>query len=167
MEPLRQRKSMRLKGYDYSKNGCYFITICTKNKECLFGNIVDGAMRLNTYGKIANDELMKTAIKRRDALINNYVIMPNHVHILMTLYDTGERCCTSDTARRVPTEEQFGKPAGYSTQMLIHPYKPATIITTCAHVGTRRAVSDITSDNAGSIRFRCLKPLSWELFDIE
>jgi len=45
------RRSIRLRGYDYSQPGAFFITICTQNRECLFGNIVDGHMALNEYGQ--------------------------------------------------------------------------------------------------------------------
>jgi REP element-mobilizing transposase RayT len=85
MEPLPKRKPIRLKGYDYSQKGCYFITICTKNHEFLFGDIIDGKMILNEYGKIATGEIELTAQKRPYAIINNYVVMPNHVHILISL----------------------------------------------------------------------------------
>ncbi len=49
---IHHRRSIRLKGYDYSRSGAYFVTICTQNRECLFGEIVDGKMRLNEPGRI-------------------------------------------------------------------------------------------------------------------
>ncbi|MCL2487035.1 MAG: hypothetical protein FWE86_05485, partial [Oscillospiraceae bacterium] len=60
MKDLPQRKRTRLKGYDYSRNGAYFITICTKNREFLFGDIADGVMILNEYGEIVQQELKIT-----------------------------------------------------------------------------------------------------------
>jgi REP element-mobilizing transposase RayT len=45
------RRSIRLKGYDYSAAGAYFVTVCSQNRECLFGDVVDGKMRLNDAGK--------------------------------------------------------------------------------------------------------------------
>ena len=59
MDNIRKRKPIRLDGYDYSKNGCYFITICTKYRGCIFGEVVDGVMRLNEYGDIAKIEVLK------------------------------------------------------------------------------------------------------------
>jgi putative transposase len=58
---IHHRRSIRLKGYDYSQTGAYFITICTQNRECLFGDIVGAngirpEMILNEYGKIVQDE---------------------------------------------------------------------------------------------------------------
>lgn len=52
-----RRRSIRLSGYDYSQNGAYFITICTQNKECLFGDIENGEMRMNDPGRIAANAL--------------------------------------------------------------------------------------------------------------
>ena len=53
-------RSIRLKGYDYSQSGAYYITICTHDKKSLFGKIIDGNMILNEFGKIVNDEWIKT-----------------------------------------------------------------------------------------------------------
>jgi len=47
------RQSVRLKGYDYAQDGAYFVTVCTRNRECLFGDIVDGEAQLNQYGSIS------------------------------------------------------------------------------------------------------------------
>ncbi|WP_241694097.1 hypothetical protein [Capnocytophaga canis] len=53
---IHKRRSIRLKGYDYSREGLYFITICCQNREHYFGEIVDGKMQLNEIGKIAYNE---------------------------------------------------------------------------------------------------------------
>ena len=53
---IHHRRSIRLRGYDYSRAGAYFVTICTHNKECLFGEIVDGKMRVNDAGRAVGDE---------------------------------------------------------------------------------------------------------------
>lgn len=80
------RKSIRYKGYDYSKNGMYFITICTKDKLCLFGDIVDGKMLLNNNGKIVNDEWLNTInIRGDDVKLHEYVVMPNHMHTIVEI----------------------------------------------------------------------------------
>lgn len=49
------RRSIRLKGYDYSQSGAYFVTICTQDRECMFGDIIDGGMRVNEHGHIAGE----------------------------------------------------------------------------------------------------------------
>lgn len=68
---IHHRRSIRLKGYDYSQDGLYFITISVKDKECLFGNVVVGEMVLNEYGKIANDEWMRTEELRNNVSLGN------------------------------------------------------------------------------------------------
>ncbi len=90
------RRSIRLKGYDYSQAGLYFITICTKNRECIFGKIENGIMEINDYGKIANDEWLKTASIRENVELDEYVIMPNHIHGIIILVETNGK----DTAGR-------------------------------------------------------------------
>ena len=83
MKELPVRKKIRLEGYDYSQAGYYFITICTYNRQHLFGDIVDGTMCLNDYGKIAKSELLKTMEKRKYIDAEKYIIMPNHIHLLI------------------------------------------------------------------------------------
>ena len=82
---IHKRKSIRLKDYDYSKEGMYFITICTHNREHLFGEIIYGKMILNNAGEIVKSELLKTNEIRKNVKIDNWVIMPNHIHFLIEI----------------------------------------------------------------------------------
>jgi len=82
---LHHRRSIRLKGYDYSQEGLYFVTICCQNKECLFGKIVDNEMRLNNSGKIANDCWQQISKHFPNVILHEYVIMPNHFHGIIQL----------------------------------------------------------------------------------
>ena len=77
--------SARLKYYDYSSNGGYFITICTKDRENYFGEIVDGEIQLNEMGKIVNDELLKTAQIRENVQLDEFIVMPNHMHMIVII----------------------------------------------------------------------------------
>lgn len=77
---IHHRRSVRLKDYDYSQEGAYFITVLTRNRECLFGRIKKGKMILNKYGMIAKDEWLKTQKMRRSIHLDEFVIMPNHMH---------------------------------------------------------------------------------------
>ena len=63
---IHHRRSIRLKGYDYSQNGAYFVTICTHNRECMFGKIVNNEMTLNDYGKIVYEEWFLSAKIRNE-----------------------------------------------------------------------------------------------------
>ncbi|MFT6106240.1 MAG: REP element-mobilizing transposase RayT [Rickettsiales bacterium] len=77
---VHRRRSIRLKNYDYSQSGAYFITICCKDKKCLFGKIIDGKMILNKFGNVAYDEWIRTAELRKNIVLDEFVIMPNHIH---------------------------------------------------------------------------------------
>jgi putative transposase len=74
------RRSNRLKGYDYSRAGAYFITICTHQRQCLFGEIIDREMQLNQYGDAIANEWQKSASIRKEIELDMWVIMPNHFH---------------------------------------------------------------------------------------
>src|SRR4051794_5908341 len=100
---IHHRKSIRLKGYDYSQAGVYFITICCHNRHCVFGNIPVGAgftpahdnkgqpqgiaptMVLNDYGTIACNEWQKLPERFLNVELDVFVIMPNHMHGIIVL----------------------------------------------------------------------------------
>ncbi|MBB6218539.1 REP element-mobilizing transposase RayT [Anaerosolibacter carboniphilus] len=83
MDIFPQRKSLRLKNYDYSQVGLYFITICTQDKKPYFGQIVDGVMQLNSYGQIVNQCISKIGDLHIGLNIDCKVVMPNHVHFII------------------------------------------------------------------------------------
>ena len=92
---IHHRRSIRLKGYDYSQAGLYFITLCCYDRKCLFGEVVatDGAptkMVLNNYGQIAYDEWIKTTEVRDNVELGEFIIMPNHMHGIVKLSGRGE-----------------------------------------------------------------------------
>ena len=86
---LHHRRSIRLKGYDYSQEGLYFVTICCQNKECLFGKIVDNEMILNNARKIANDCWQQISKHFPNVILHEYVIMPNHFHGIIQIVGAG------------------------------------------------------------------------------
>lgn len=77
---LPRRRSIRLADYDYSTEGAYFITICTFHNECTLGEIEDGGIILSDCGKIARREWYKSAAMRPGVNIDEFIIMPNHLH---------------------------------------------------------------------------------------
>jgi hypothetical protein len=87
------RRSNRLQGYDYSQAGMYFITICTHDRECMFGEINEGKMMLNEQGNIANEEWFKTNEIRKNMDLDVFVVMPNHIHgiVVITHNDDSRR----------------------------------------------------------------------------
>ncbi|OGF57589.1 MAG: hypothetical protein A2Z21_06155 [Candidatus Fraserbacteria bacterium RBG_16_55_9] len=74
------RRSIRLKGYDYRQSGAYFVTLCTRERECLFGEVTDGEMALNEYGRLVHDEWLRSAEIRDEIQMDQFVVMPNHLH---------------------------------------------------------------------------------------
>jgi len=86
---IHHRRSIRLKGYDYSQAGLYFITICCQNKVCRFGKIVKREMILNDFGKIACEEWIKLSERYPNILLDVFQIMPNHVHGVIVLNGDG------------------------------------------------------------------------------
>src|SRR5215211_564252 len=86
---IHHRRSIRLKGYDYTRPGAYFITICTYQRIHIFGEIVNGEMILNDTGKIARDQWFKTAELRPYVKLyeDEFVIMPNHIHGIVWIED--------------------------------------------------------------------------------
>ncbi len=82
-----QRKSIRLKGYDYSTAGLYFITLCVHDRECCFGTIENGEMILNAIGKIANIYLNEIPKHYPHVEMGEFIVMPNHVHCILKLND--------------------------------------------------------------------------------
>jgi REP element-mobilizing transposase RayT len=81
----RHRRSIRLRGYDYTQAGAYFVTICTQDRACLFGEIIDGQMRLNAPGQIVHDEWLRTGALRPNVELDAFVVMPNHFHGIIVL----------------------------------------------------------------------------------
>ena len=76
----RQRRSIRLPGYDYAQPGPYFVTICSYRRQLLFGDVVAGEVILSTVGGIVRDEWLRTGIIRKEITLDEFVIMPNHYH---------------------------------------------------------------------------------------
>lgn len=120
-EPDR-RRSLRLQGYDYAQAGAYFVTICTQGRECLFGEIVGGAIQLNNAGRVVSDEWFKTAQIRENVILSadEFVVMPNHVHGIIWLVDG------RGTLQRAPTVERFGKPTSGSIPTIVRLFKSVT-----------------------------------------
>ncbi len=73
-------KSTRLPDYDYSSNGAYYVTICTKNRECVLGEIINGKTVLSEIGKIVEYEWKQTCEIRKNVELDEYIIMPDHLH---------------------------------------------------------------------------------------
>jgi REP element-mobilizing transposase RayT len=74
------RRSIRLTGYDYKRSGAYFVTIVTRNRLCLFGDISDGEMVLSDTGRIAKASWVGLSSRFPTVSLDSFVVMPNHIH---------------------------------------------------------------------------------------
>jgi REP element-mobilizing transposase RayT len=86
---IHNRKSIRLKGYDYSQAGLYFITICCENRDCLFGKIINGEMVLNDMGKMVECVWYELPQHYPDVQLGQFVVMPNHIHGVLGMEGLG------------------------------------------------------------------------------
>lgn len=103
MKPtLPRRKPTRLRDYDYSQPGTYFVTICAQHRKCLFGTIVNGQMQLNEIGKIIVECWNRIPQHFPSVGLGDYVIMPNHIHGIITQNIVGARspCSTENASNR-------------------------------------------------------------------
>ena len=130
---IHHRRSIRIKEYDYSHEGLYFITICTFNHACLFGHLDNGDVVLTAYGEIANTEWLKTGELRSNISLHEFVMMPNHMHGIIEI--DGSTCRGTipralvhrgakeeGTLQRAPTE-QFGKPTSNTIPTIVRGFK--------------------------------------------
>ena len=86
---IHNRRSIRLKGYDYSSEGLYFITICCQDRINRFGQVINGEMILNEFGLIAYNEWIKLADRFSNFELDVFQIMPNHIHGIISLLPVG------------------------------------------------------------------------------
>ena len=77
--------SARLRNWDYSSNAIYFITICTKGRECLFGSVSNGTMHYSVIGQIIMEEWEKSFGMRAELFCDAFMIMPNHLHAILRI----------------------------------------------------------------------------------
>ena len=82
---IRQQRTTRLPGYDYAQHGAYFVTICAQNRECLFGGVGVGEVELNNVGRLVYEEWLYTENIRPEVQLDEFVVMPNHIHGIITI----------------------------------------------------------------------------------
>ena len=80
-----KRRSIRLKGYDYTEAGAYFVTICTQDRTCLFGDVVDEEIRLNEAGQVVQAVWDELPNHYPNVELDEFVVMPNHVHGIIVI----------------------------------------------------------------------------------
>jgi REP element-mobilizing transposase RayT len=124
---FRNRKSIRLKNYNYSQPGAYYVTICAQNRKCLFGEIYDGKMVLNEYGEIVQKEWRRTEKIRKNIELDKFIIMPNHIHGIINI--VGTHCNVPLQNHDTPSHnhvEKFGHSTPNSIPTIIKLFKSTT-----------------------------------------
>lgn len=105
-----RRRSIRLKGYDYAQAGAYFVTMCTRDRVYLFGDVVDGQMQLNDCGQVVADSWLWLSGRYPHVDLDEWLVMPNHLHGIMILTGPDGRggSQTAPTKNRKPLGRLIG-----------------------------------------------------------
>ena len=114
---IHHRRSARLKGYDYSDAGLYFITICVHDRACLFGEIENGKMVLNAVGKIADDYWLNIQEHFPHVVLHEYIVMPNHLHGIIEIVGIRHDMNDAKTRHGVSLPANTGNTVGTSHGM--------------------------------------------------
>ncbi len=118
----RKRRSLRLKDYDYTQPGGYFVTICTQDRRCLWGDVRAGEMWLNEIGQIAEWCWEEVPSHFPHVRGDSFVVMPNHLHGILILRETRRgTTCRAPT----PDTEEFARPVAGSLPTIIRSFKAA------------------------------------------
>jgi len=115
----------RLQDWDYSVSAFYYVTICTKDRICCFGKIKDDQVELSQKGKIVLEELLKVQKLRPYILVDDYIIMPNHLHAIFVIKEKNDFGQSRDTVNRVSTVAKFGKLQPKSLSAIVNTFKGA------------------------------------------
>ncbi len=109
---IHRRRSLRLKGYDYTMAGAYFVTICTQDRACLFGDVVAGAICLNEVGRMVAALWDGIAARFSSVEIDQFVVMPNHLHGILVLEDADANGATTTSGATTRVAPTIGGPVG-------------------------------------------------------
>ncbi|HOT36898.1 MAG TPA: transposase [Candidatus Latescibacteria bacterium] len=112
------RRNTRLAGFDYTQAGAYLITVVTRRRVCVFGDVVDGEMRVNPAGEMVDAVWRELPAHYPGVKIDWHVVMPNHFHGIVVLTDANERAVgAGPRARPQPNADENGRPQGVAPTM--------------------------------------------------
>ncbi len=127
---IHHRRSIRLKGYDYMQSGAYFLTICTHQRECLFGTVVDGNMQLNAAGEMVQSVWNDLPHRYPNVQLDELMVMPNHIHAIIALVGAplvGAQFLNSQFVNNsTPNSQETGHPQGAPLPDIIGGFKSIT-----------------------------------------
>ncbi len=128
---LPRRKTVRLQRYDYSTPGTYFVTICTHDRKCFLSDVSEGAIhespgtRLTDAGRCVQNAIGTLPARFPNLTLDKYVIMPNHIHLLLSIAD--ERAIHESPLRQERKRSLLGQIVGYlkmNSSKQIHSFAP-------------------------------------------
>ena len=130
-ERIRLRRSLRLKDYDYASAGAYFVTVCTHDRQGIFGEILNGEMTLNKFGQIAQNQWHQLPKRFENIELDAFIVMPDHIHGILFIIDQSRV-----GAGFTPARENIGQPRG---------------------LPLRRTIGDIVGTYKSLVAHECLK----------
>jgi REP element-mobilizing transposase RayT len=110
MQPPPRRKNLRLRSFDYSQAGAYFVTICTQENRCIFGSASDGIMHLNAAGEMVERWWLELNSKYDHIQTGQHIIMPNHIHGIITIVGAALCGCPEASMQQPAVIGQEGHP---------------------------------------------------------
>jgi len=122
---IHHRRSVRMPQYDYSDPGAYFITICASRRACTFGEIVNCQVNLSPIGRIVDQCWAEIPSHFENAEIDEFVVMPNHIHGILRIVENAGTACRAPTSRHTPVFGQFARPERGSVATIIRSFKSA------------------------------------------
>ena len=176
------RRSIRLRGYDYTLKGMYYITLCTNKRLCLFGNVEDGNMKLNEAGKMVNKIWREISNYYPGSDIDEHMVMPNHLHGIIMLnnhivgappcgrpsinFGNGQAQGPAPTVNRLSLGDVVGRFKSFTTNKYIHGVKNNHWIPFEKKLWQRNYYEHIIRNETELNRIReyiINNPLKWEL----
>jgi putative transposase len=127
-------ESARLRGWDFRSRGWYFVTICSQNRACIFGEVVASEMRLSPVGRIARSEMQGLRVHYENVHVDSFVVMPNPVHAIVMI--DGDHCFLPNPKRCAPPAAAFVSPRAGSLSAIIRSYK-AGVTRQCRDLGLK------------------------------
>jgi putative transposase len=155
---IHKRKSNRLKGYDYSQAGLYFITICVQNRQCLFGNIENNEMILNDAGKMIEREWLNLKNRFPDIELHEYITMPNHFHGILEIVGATLVVAQNDETNNVVTQNNVVTHNNDGDNIKGQPQGIAPTKTICDMMDAFKSIITVEY-------IRGVKNLGWQPFD--
>jgi len=117
------RRSVRLPGFDYSKIGMYFVTVCASERRCIFGEVRDDETVLSSIGQIVSACWIEIPHHFPNVKIEAYVVMPNHIHGILTIHSNWKGAGSQE--KLAAPMESFGKPTPRSIPTIVRSFKAA------------------------------------------